>query len=241
MHLSVYTDLASQQKERPFPLLVSICGGISDTQVVSDTCALGPPELDGKDGFTVFTSGLPGAWTAVDHQAIVWCHQIRWTVARALLEAGNASSRGVRLAKLKRWLSDDVADRQVSVSVGEKHRIQVTDRSMAILARWESTALPQISYCPTQSSCRPVQANVSRIPWLRDETKPFPLVGEGVHTDDVAGVYNVQLESVKGHLEIEASEILGHGASAPVGSVNSLDWRSGESLYQDLLTLQIQE
>jgi hypothetical protein len=54
--------------------VVSYCGGVSDTQVVSDACAI-------DFGTTIYTTGLAGAWTGADHQAMVWCHQIRNHVA----------------------------------------------------------------------------------------------------------------------------------------------------------------
>jgi len=42
----------------------------------------------------MFTSGMVGTWTGVDHEAMVWCHQVRWRVARLLLELGGVARRG---------------------------------------------------------------------------------------------------------------------------------------------------
>ncbi|ORX38892.1 GPI inositol-deacylase PGAP1-like protein, partial [Kockovaella imperatae] len=79
---SIYNTINSQSHHGSGPVLLSICGGVSDTQIVSDACSL-THDLVGKDGgFAVFTTGIPGAWTGVDHQAMVWCHQVRWRVAR---------------------------------------------------------------------------------------------------------------------------------------------------------------
>ena len=80
------------------PVLVSICGGTADTQISSDSCALraNQVELSGSssthgfhpdDGtFAVLTTGMEGVWTGVDHQAMVWCDQVRRVVATTLLD-----------------------------------------------------------------------------------------------------------------------------------------------------------
>lgn len=66
-------------------LLVSITGGISDLTLPADYTTLTglvPP----SNGFSVFSTGIPGVWTPIDHLAIVWCHQLRHVVVKALLE-----------------------------------------------------------------------------------------------------------------------------------------------------------
>lgn len=80
------------------PVLISICGGTADTQISSDSCALRPiprivgsgkrVESDAFDNgtFAVFTTGMEGVWTGVDHQAMVWCDQVRRVVATTLLD-----------------------------------------------------------------------------------------------------------------------------------------------------------
>lgn len=69
-------DIFRRALANPVPF-ISICGGVSDTQVVSDSCAIGN---------TLFTTGLAGVWTGVDHQAMVWCHQIRSRIVPLLLQ-----------------------------------------------------------------------------------------------------------------------------------------------------------
>lgn len=69
--------------------LVSIAGGGLDTIVSSDYTSVRtivPP----SNGFTVFTSTIPLAWTSADHQAILWCDQFRKVLARVLLEIVDA-------------------------------------------------------------------------------------------------------------------------------------------------------
>lgn len=93
------------------PMLISICGGSADTQIASDTCSLSPRGDIKDDGyFAVFTSGIEMVWTSVEHQAIVWCDQVRWRVARLLLdmvgvEQGTAKTLRDSRTKLARsWL-----------------------------------------------------------------------------------------------------------------------------------------
>jgi len=90
--------------------IVSLCGGATDMMIPSESCIL--PRTDNSDAQnapfrrTVFSSALEGAWTGVGHREMVWCHQVRWRVARAALELSlglNAVGRGLIL---DRWLRD---------------------------------------------------------------------------------------------------------------------------------------
>lgn len=89
----------------PTPIL-SLCGGATDMMIPSESCVLPSPGVEGPWRKTVFTSALEGAWTGVGHQEMVWCHQVRWCVARAALELGSAVSPTGRSAILDQWLRD---------------------------------------------------------------------------------------------------------------------------------------
>lgn len=86
--------------------ILSLCGGATDLMVPSESCIL--PEVADVGAYrrTVFSSALEGCWTGVGHQVVVWCHQVRWRVARAALELGAASTPVERGAILDRWLRD---------------------------------------------------------------------------------------------------------------------------------------
>ncbi|KAF3179124.1 GPI inositol deacylase [Orbilia oligospora] len=73
--------------------LVSIAGGGLDTVVPSDYASVASliPETH---GFTAFTSTVPGVWTSMDHQAILWCDQFRKVVAKTLLDVVNVRRPG---------------------------------------------------------------------------------------------------------------------------------------------------
>ena len=65
--------------------LISIAGGGLDNTVASDYTATSSI-VPMTNGFTVYTSTVPGVWTGMDHQAILWCDQFRKVVAKSLLE-----------------------------------------------------------------------------------------------------------------------------------------------------------
>jgi glycosylphosphatidylinositol deacylase len=86
--------------------IFSLCGGAADMMIPSESCVL---QKQGKGAVfrrTVFTSALEGAWTGVGHREMVWCHQVRWRVARAALEVGAGTSPGERGIILDTWLRD---------------------------------------------------------------------------------------------------------------------------------------
>lgn len=87
----------------PTPI-VSLCGGATDMMIPSESCILPSPR--GVFRRTVFTSALEGAWTGVGHREMVWCHQVRWRVARAALEIGVSPSPAGGAAILDKWLRD---------------------------------------------------------------------------------------------------------------------------------------
>ncbi|KAL1734367.1 PGAP1-like protein-domain-containing protein [Schizophyllum commune] len=89
----------------PTPI-VSLCGGATDMMIPSESCVLPAVGAGGPYRRTVFSSALEGAWTGVGHREMVWCHQVRWRVARAALELGGASTPAGRVAVLDQWLRD---------------------------------------------------------------------------------------------------------------------------------------
>ncbi|KAF5321343.1 hypothetical protein D9619_000541 [Psilocybe cf. subviscida] len=101
---ALYERLQTVLHNDPTPI-VSICGGATDMMIPSESCII--PRVDeGVFRRTVFTSALEGAWTGVGHREMVWCHQVRWRVARAALELGGASTTTSRAAVLDKWLRD---------------------------------------------------------------------------------------------------------------------------------------
>lgn len=91
--------------------ILSLCGGATDMLVPSESCILPLSRVaeEGPYRRTTFTSALEGTWTGVGHREMVWCHQVRWRVARAALELANAhhaDEARVATTILDRWLSD---------------------------------------------------------------------------------------------------------------------------------------
>jgi GPI inositol-deacylase len=86
--------------------ILSLCGGATDLMVPSESCILPAPTSENVYRRTIFSSALEGCWTGVGHQVMVWCHQVRWRVARVALELGVAFSLIERGFILDRWLRD---------------------------------------------------------------------------------------------------------------------------------------
>jgi glycosylphosphatidylinositol deacylase len=102
---AIYKHIQTALTTADTPIL-SLCGGAADLMVPSESCILSEVENEDVYRRTIFSSALDGCWTGVGHQAIVWCHQVRWRVARAALELGAASSSVGRGIVLDRWLRD---------------------------------------------------------------------------------------------------------------------------------------
>ncbi|KAI9616290.1 hypothetical protein KEM48_005204 [Puccinia striiformis f. sp. tritici PST-130] len=66
-------------------ILVSISGGSSDTTISSDSSSL-TSLAPSNSSLTIFTTGIPGVWTPIDHLAIMWCNQLTRVIANALLD-----------------------------------------------------------------------------------------------------------------------------------------------------------
>ena len=101
----IYRNTKRALDTDPTPIL-SLCGGATDLMIPSEACILLPATGGVAFRRTVFTSGLDGAWTGVGHREMVWCHQVRWRVARAALELTAATSSSKRGYILDTWLRD---------------------------------------------------------------------------------------------------------------------------------------
>lgn len=116
----------------------SLCGGASDTQIISDSCAAGD---------TVFTSSLAGVWTGVDHQAMVWCHQVRAHLIP-------------RLLRLERW---DQASKRTTLRVEAASTAICADPKRPS-SDWDAIPAPRQQPFPLPG--QGIQEN--EIAWTRD-------------------------------------------------------------------------
>lgn len=121
----LYHRIQTILRDDPTPI-VSICGGATDLMIPSESCVL-PKTPHDIFRRTVFTSALEGAWTGVGHREMVWCHQVRWRVARSALELGPASTLSSRAAILDKWLRDG---HSLPPSVDQKSDFDPTDVEM---------------------------------------------------------------------------------------------------------------
>lgn len=105
----IYSTNRNALLTEPTPIL-SMCGGATDLMIPSESCIL-PEALSTGNGSephrrTIFSSALEGSWTGVGHREMVWCHQVRWRIARAVLQLGTASTASGRANVLDTWLRD---------------------------------------------------------------------------------------------------------------------------------------
>ncbi|PCH40901.1 PGAP1-domain-containing protein [Wolfiporia cocos MD-104 SS10] len=101
---SVYSSNRQILQTDETPIL-SLCGGATDLMVPAESCVLPAPKEDVYRR-TVFTSALEGAWTGVGHREMVWCHQVRWRVARAAIDLAAQKTPENHALVLDRWLRD---------------------------------------------------------------------------------------------------------------------------------------
>lgn len=139
----VYDHTLDILRSDPTPIL-SICGGATDLMIPSESCIL--PDL-GDEPFrrTVFSSALEGAWTGVGHNEMVWCHQVRWRIARAALALGSLvnGSPKERGLVLDRWLRDghnvpaEVANQDMTdaLQLHDPHSYQVLPEGMHLVLK----------------------------------------------------------------------------------------------------------
>ncbi|WFC95224.1 GPI inositol deacylase [Malassezia brasiliensis] len=111
------------------PLLLSIAGGVLDTQLSSDASSLSLADIQAPVArLSTFTTSLAMLWSSVDHLAVVWCDQLRYKIARGLLldywffgkESEHRAEPLVRIERREMWrkllgMSNDAA------SPGERH------------------------------------------------------------------------------------------------------------------------
>lgn len=100
-------DGTKAQEELRDTILISISGGLSDITIASETSSLvSLLPASGSNGFTVFTTSIPGVNTPVDHLAMLWCNQLMHAIVEGILsivDVRNSSgviSRAGRLEKL---------------------------------------------------------------------------------------------------------------------------------------------
>lgn len=194
------------------PVLISICGGVADTQIVSDSCAL--PDFVGRDhGFSVFSSGIPAVWTNVEHQAIVWCDQVRWRIARVLLDMVSSPTRERKLSVARQWLLGAAAlDSIDSQKAVVRKPLPAVHPDMTLVVRLRDptptqAAKPPFSLllCDATATCEKVPAVARLIPYPDDARLPFPLPGEGVRYDESAFVLEVKNLTRKGTMEVAST------------------------------------
>ncbi len=106
IHTNLLQSLYPKNSSTSTAPIIALCGGATDSMIPSETCYI-PPAPSGQASElyrkTVFTTSLEGVWTGVGHNEMVWCHQVRWRVARVAIEMALARSVVDRKRILDRW------------------------------------------------------------------------------------------------------------------------------------------
>ncbi|TFK43831.1 GPI-inositol-deacylase [Crucibulum laeve] len=122
----LYSTIQRTLRNDPTPI-VSLCGGATDSMIPSESCVL-PPIHNTTLRRTVFSSALEGAWTGIGHREMVWCHQVRWRVARAALEIGASHTADGRARILDDWLRDGhTLPPAITESPASREELRLTD------------------------------------------------------------------------------------------------------------------
>ncbi|ODN74648.1 hypothetical protein, variant 1 [Cryptococcus amylolentus CBS 6039] len=200
---AIYTTISRYSQLGIHPPIVSICGGISDTQIVSESCVLSNTPGSEERRLTAFTSAIPMVWTGVDHQAMVWCHQVRWTVASLLLDWANAN--GVDRIDFARERL--VGPRAAPLSLPDGNILtfpisSATSPTMTLLRR--RTDALSLQECDERGNCVPVEFRSDLLPLPRNTSAPFPSPGEGVNLDDAILSSDLNITVSKGTLEVRS-------------------------------------
>lgn len=178
---SLYRSINTRPSSVP---ILSICGGVSDVEIVSDACRL--PSDDPNLALTVMTSAMAGAWTSVDHQAIVWCHQIRWSLASLLLRTASAPAKLFSTAK-DIFSGSALSSRESAIGRRDHRKFPRGDFSISV-SDFNSLDLPasfKLQEC-IGGECRILKFTSQAYPRPKDTSAPFPAPGEGVRSTDSA-------------------------------------------------------
>lgn len=89
--------------------IVSLSGGVLDTQLPSEYALL-PPAL-ASNALHLYTTDLPTLWSSVDHLAMMWCDQLRRKIVNGFTASSSAVTTQDKLTIWKQVLQNaDAAD-----------------------------------------------------------------------------------------------------------------------------------
>ncbi|WFD43317.1 GPI inositol deacylase [Malassezia psittaci] len=132
--------------DEPEPLLMSIAGGVLDTQLSSDASSLSLARIQSPmSRLSAYTSGLAMLWSSIDHLAVMWCDQLRFKVARGAMldyrffgrETEYRAQTTIRIERREMWRKllgepNDAAaqeERRLEATVADKGDLRLRDLS----------------------------------------------------------------------------------------------------------------
>lgn len=106
---SIYSLINTPHPRDGDTLLISLSGGLLDTQLPSELAIL-PYHFTSASNMSIlrgFTADLPGLWSSVDHLAMMWCDQLRrrlsWTMGNEVQLAQKDKEAGRVELRKKTW------------------------------------------------------------------------------------------------------------------------------------------
>ncbi|KAH9943147.1 PGAP1-domain-containing protein [Epithele typhae] len=213
----IYAENHKRLVSDPTPIL-SLCGGAPDLMIPSEACMLLPSVIHFPSSLyrrTVFTSALEGCWTGVGHLAMVWCHQVRWRVARAALDIAAAGTLEGRTAALDKWLKDDqillVRQPEESTTYILSLPPAHDGRSSATFVLYASrgsiaSIAPQkplpfhvnVHHCRNPSPCSPLAPKLLKLLPSPIAGSPFPVPDEGSDESEGIVLFEADLSLAEG-------------------------------------------
>jgi pimeloyl-ACP methyl ester carboxylesterase len=209
---SVYSQINSPSLSLPEDFaIVSISGGEKDSMVSADSTPL--PRHLAPSGWSTYTTSVPQLWSEVDHQAMLWCDQLRLAIVKGLLE-GQGESAETRRGALRNHLLGGFPDERgdstralrlveaevlaavstgpwLDVDGGDVRLIKVEqDKTFVYLGRGE----PKIWLCDTVHECAEaenVHDRTALLPGSRDGVeawKTFTVGAEEVQGKQYVGI-----------------------------------------------------
>ncbi|CAO1628943.1 unnamed protein product [Jaminaea pallidilutea] len=200
----IYSTINQKDGHEDDVLLVSLSGGVLDTQLPSEYTSL----AGGNSSANVlqgYTADLPGLWSSCDHLAMMWCDQLRrklsWTIAEEISGTGQGKdllqrrqmwNDALRLPSgdhgeaqrdntwlLSHWIKDSPA---IVVSAGEEFRdypVPQTSPALSDRASFQLLTDLPLGEDPKLAPGSPSQDRQLHVFVCHPKSKAMPTDGDG--------------------------------------------------------------
>ena len=121
--------------------LVSIAGGTRD--LVIDSWLTNPKDtMHGNQSLSVFSTGIPGAWTSSDHEGMIWCDQILTTLSQSIFRSIGKDAMQ-RMSIYRNLFLGDVLNDKVTHS--DQNTYKISRESLLVYFADNTFQIPKLS------------------------------------------------------------------------------------------------